>query len=257
MYPKFLIFKLTNVSNEDALSIRKRLLHSAINKNNKKLHHLSKELSLSKNVLSTQLSTTDFYMYAKSVTSYNRKLLQKSLYSQQKKLSSLTRDCNLPIFTANKTFTNLTQYELSQEESDLLKAGLYFSIQPDKIRKLEIFTTFEKIHHAFLNDLKSEETKSQIKARLLYLANSYFYKYKTSPCILCQHCVLPNLRKNKDIVLTKPDKGNGVVILDRKLYNNAIGEISSDTSKFEKLNEDPTLKREASLQRFLHKLKLF
>ena len=29
----------------------------------------------------------------------------------------------------------------------------------------------------------------------------------------------------------------------------------SDTSKFEKLNEDPTLKREASLPRFLHKLK--
>ena len=28
-----------------------------------------------------------------------------------------------------------------------------------------------------------------------------------------------------------------------------------DTSKFKKLNEDPTLKREASLQHFLHKLK--
>ena len=55
--------------------------------------------------------------------------------------------------------------------------------------------------------------------------------------------------------LTKPDKGNGVVILDRKLYNNAIEEIISDSSKFEKLSEEPTLKREASLQRFLHKLK--
>ena len=31
--------------------------------------------------------------------------------------------------------------------------------------------------------------------------------------------------------------------------------IISDTSKFEKLNEDPTLKREVSLQRFLRKLK--
>ena len=31
----------------------------------------------------------------------------------------------------------------------------------------------------------------------------------------------------------KPDKGNRVVILDRKLYNNAIEEIISDTSKFE------------------------
>ena len=53
----------------------------------------------------------------------------------------------------------------------------------------------------------------------------------------------------------KPDKRNGVVILDQKLYNNAIEEIISDTSKFKKLNEDRTLKGEASLQPFLHKLK--
>ena len=69
------------------------------------------------------------------------------------------RGCSLPIFTANKTITNLTQYELSKEESDLLKAGLYFSIQPDKIRKSKIFTTFEKIHHSFINNLKSEEAR--------------------------------------------------------------------------------------------------
>ena len=91
-----------------------------------------------------------------------------------KKLSSLTSDCNLPIFTANETITDLMQYELSQEESDLLKAGLYFSIQPDKIRKSKIFTTFEKIHCSVLNNLKSEETKSQTKVHLSYLANSYF-----------------------------------------------------------------------------------
>ena len=64
-----------------------------------------------------------------------------------------------------------------------------------------------------------------------------------------------NFRKNKDIVITKPDKGNRVVILYRKLYDNAFQEIISDSSKSEKLNEDPTLKREASLQRFLRKLK--
>ena len=142
VYPKLLIFKLPNVSNKDALSIRKRLLLSAINKRNKQLQYLSKELSLSENFLCTQLSTIDFYIHTKSITSYNKKLLQKSLNTQQKKLSSLTRDCNLPIFTANETITNLMQYELSQEESDLLKVGSYFSIQPDKIQKSEIFTTF-------------------------------------------------------------------------------------------------------------------
>ena len=110
----------------------------------------------------------------------------------------------------------------------MLKAGLYFSIQPDKNRKSEIFTTFEKIHRLFLSNLKSKETKSQIKANLSYLANSYIYNYKPSPRILRPHRIIRNLRKNKDIVVTKPDKGNGVVILDRKLYNNAIEEIISD-----------------------------
>ena len=51
--------------------------------------------------------------------------------------------------------------------------------------------------------------------------------------------------KMKLKIITKPDKGNGVVILDRKLYNKAIEEIISDTSKFKKLKEDLTLKREA------------
>ena len=63
VYPKFLIFKLLNVSNKDALSIRKRLLRSAINKRNKELQHPSKELSLSVNVLSTHLSTIDLHPY--------------------------------------------------------------------------------------------------------------------------------------------------------------------------------------------------
>ena len=132
--------------------------------------------------------------------------MQKSLYTQQKRLSSLTRHCNLPIFTANETITNLTQYGLSQEDFYLFKAGLYFSIQPDKIWRSEIFTTFGKNHPLFLNNLKSEETKSQIKVRLSYLANSYFYNCKPSPRTLRQHCVLRNLRKNKNIIITKPDK---------------------------------------------------
>ena len=43
VHPKFLIFKLSNVSNKDAVSIRKRLLHSAINKGNKELQYVSKD----------------------------------------------------------------------------------------------------------------------------------------------------------------------------------------------------------------------
>ena len=98
-----------------------------------KLQHVLKEVCISENFLSEQLYTIDFYILKRSIISHNNKSLQKSLYTQEKNLSSLTRGCTLPIFTANETVTNLTQYELFQEESDLLTVGLYFSIQPDKI----------------------------------------------------------------------------------------------------------------------------
>ena len=94
-----------------------------------------------------------------------------------------------------------------------------------------------------------------MKVHLPYIANSPFYNYKPFPSILRQYLVLGSLRKNKNIVITKPFKGSGVGILDRKLSDNPIQEIISDTSKFEKLNKYPTLKCEASLQRLLWKLK--
>ena len=53
VYPKFFIFKLPKVSNKDALSIRKKLLRSVINKRDKELQHLSKEVSPSENFIYT------------------------------------------------------------------------------------------------------------------------------------------------------------------------------------------------------------
>ena len=47
VYPKFFIFKLPNVSNKDALPIRKRPLRNAMNKLNKELRHISKEFNQS------------------------------------------------------------------------------------------------------------------------------------------------------------------------------------------------------------------
>ena len=62
VYSKFLIFKLQNVSNKDVSSIFEILFRSAINKRNRKLQHISKELCLSEKLLSKELSTIDFYI---------------------------------------------------------------------------------------------------------------------------------------------------------------------------------------------------
>ena len=65
---------------------------------------------------------------------------------------------------------------------------------------------------------------------------------------------LRELLKRRDIVFCKPDKGNGVVILDKSDYNDKLLSILKDKSKFKQLQEDPTEKREASLQRYLRLL---
>ena len=67
--------------------------------------------------------------------------------------------------------------------------------------------------------------------------------------------VRKELRKNKNIVILKPDKGNGVVVLDRTDYDLGILKIINDTSKFRPIKDDPTLLREGRLQRLLRKLK--
>ena len=55
-----------------------------------------------------------------------------------------------------------------------------------------------------------------------------------------------------------PDKGNGVVILNKHDYNKKMDEILSDTSKFEPLKDDAiklTLKRENQVKTLLKNLK--
>ena len=57
-------------------------------------------------------------------------------------------------------------------------------------------------------NLKSNETKNQVKVHLSHLPNSSFYNYKPQR-ILSEHLI-----QSKDFVITKPNKGNGVLILD-------------------------------------------
>ena len=56
-------------------------------------------------------------------------------------------------------------------------------------------------------------------------------------------------------MITRPDKGSGIVILDKTLYKEKISKLISDVNKFKKLNEHSTLTREGQLQRILRKAK--
>ena len=64
--------------------------------------------------------------------------------------------------------------------------------------------------------------------------------------------VLKRLRETCAIL--KPDKGTGVVVIDTVDYYNSVAELFSDTSKFKKLDEDPTHTRLNTIQSYLCKL---
>ena len=64
---------------------------------------------------------------------------------------------------------------------------------------------------------------------------------------------LKELTSNKEVIVCKPDKGRGVVLLDRSTYINKITEIISDATKFELLSiemEKYTTKIEDKINNF-------
>ena len=70
-----------------------------------------------------------------------------------------------------------------------------------------------------------------------------------------RHEILKNLHKNSSIVILNPDKGNGVVVLNRADYVKGILHKINDTHLFKEHNNDPTIIREGKLQRFPRDLK--
>ena len=159
-------------------------------------------------------------------------------------------------FTSTHTVRNLLGIKLTEEKLSLLKYGLKHPIEPRFINKTDVLTIFVFIHGAMNKDPKDNRNVGEVKAKLSYLANLYVNSYKPTKNVLPKYRVLNKLRNNNDILITRPDKGNGgVVILDRRLCMSKIYDIVNDESEFWKLSSDPTLRREGKLLRFIRILK--
>ena len=71
------------------------------------------------------------------------------------------------------------------------------------------------------------------------------YKYRN---------VINNLRRNKQLVILKQDKGRRVVLLDKTTYVQKCFSIIN-RNKFKKLDKNPTVSYEAKIQRTSRKMK--
>ena len=144
--------------------------------------------------------------------------------------------------------TNLSKDQLNVDEMDLLKIGLEFSLPPRFLRKIDVFCQFDTIAKFMTQKFDDNHTSTRLKNELSQMPNSYVYKYTPSFNSLKKRKILQKLKYNKDVVITHPGKGNGVVTLNRDEYIKSMTELISDQKKFRKSKEGPTLKRERTLQ---------
>ena len=100
------------------------------------------------------------------------------------------------------------------------------------------------------------KTQSRLQARLLDLSHAFCgSNIDKSDFKMRKECydAIKHLRSNDKIIITKPDKGSGVVILDYDDYVRKMTSILQDTSKFVKigasLKHDKTAAIEGKLRR--------
>ena len=119
-----------------------------------------------------------------------------------------------------------------------------------------IFLSLSKWCAVFsLKILKNEIDKPVHKSELSHLAKWYVHNYKPSRSTLTKHGILKKTKSDRSIVMLRPDKGKGAVVLDWIEYDIAIKEIICNKTKFSELPQDVTIKWGAKLQRFLRTLK--
>ena len=105
--------------------------------------------------------------------------------------------------------------------------------------------------------------KHIFKTKLRLIAGKYFYNFKSyrnkSPIFSKKDLfIMKDLSKRDNLYITRPDKGNGVVLLNKRDYIDKMMTIINDTTKFSVINEDEQkliIRLEDRLNNFLRKLK--
>jgi hypothetical protein len=160
---------------------------------------------------------------------------------------------------------NFSKRVLTNNEKKVLSKGLSFGIKDKNLNSFDILSNFEIANLAIesLNLKINEEpnttimnSKTEFKSKLQNIALDFVEMSKQSNNSLTKQELdyLKTISQDKTIVVTKADKGNSVVIMDRQEYVAKLKALINN-EKFQKINEDPTLKREKNLQSSLNYLR--
>ena len=211
---KFICFLLPDTSYRDVHAIRKRLLRSTILKRSREQKTLEQNLCKVENILISTLNSFDWLILSRCLRKNIEKRIHKIIATHQKNLRNLSKNTTLPL-SHKETVTNLSSHKLTDDELDILKNGQDFSIRPARRNKTDVLASFEMIHQTMKRNLRNYDQTANLKTEIAHLAQNYVSSYKPTSTDLKKHRILRNIRNNREIIVLKPDKGNGVVITDR------------------------------------------
>ena len=259
LIPKFCRLKLPNrheLSKKDVLSTYKRFMDTQLNNRKKARTQLQKSVN---NLKVNMKSTVSFLSYIsilkllRSSSATCKKSVENRQANKLHWLGGPDRTC-VTLLDKDKIVFNLSSHKLSDVELQLLSRGLDFNMPPHHhLDPTDTMTSFE----TFFNQAKPgvKGNINRLKHRLKSLCYQYIYNKVSQPTISSEEkSAFIQLLKNSDIIIARPDKGKGVVLMDRCEYLSKLYTIVNDSSKFTQLSHDPTEKRENRLQNFLYRL---
>ena len=132
----------------------------------------------------------------------------------RKKLEKLTIN-QIGAVKDSGLITNLSSYSLDLSEKLVLSRGLNFAY-PSKSDDVAIKSEFESCFYRLQKDVDATK-HNEFSNGLGDLAYQYC-NARTPLMSKLESSAIRRLRNNKDIVISKPDKGSGVVVMDRANY---------------------------------------
>ena len=206
-----------------------------------------------------ELTFFDRLRYCKLLTGTTMRLKKETVAKYEKTLQRLRRSQIGEGELDHSTIINIAGIDLTEIQKDILCRGVGFGVPPHSgSLPVLVEAEFELCWKQLEGMTTDMERKRDCKAGLADLSRRYARERvdKTGCTLTRQHFdVIQELRKNRDIVITRPDKGNGVVLLKHSEYVEKMEVLLSQQDKFERLGSvedfDHTLQQERALQAFL------
>ena len=267
--PKFLRIKvykrhLQHTTHVNAL--QRKLLEDELTFKGKHLEALERELSDTLAQLQSHIGKIDFSALKLWLIRKQNRVVNKIKQIHEKKLRKLQLSPLSAGLRVDKVIFNYSNRILTASESKILLLGLDFGLPLRKLNFNKYYLIFEKLflqlqNFNIYNYLPNSE--QTFKSLLKTVCHKYFHSFKPSKSY---HSIFTNsdfrtlkkLSQDKSIYVTKPDKGCGVVILNRRDYEQKVYSVINDPDKFEEIHVDEKkllIKLEDKLNNTLRSLK--